>query len=175
MASIRLLSPGDDRASFRSGNDELDRFFRKYAAVNQFDHHLGITYVAVEGERVVGYATVASTAIRGDDFPSSRARRLPRYPLPALRLARLAVEKRHHGKGIGTGLLRYVFSLALEMSVRLGCIGVVVDAKATAVAWYEAFGFEKLLSLMGQSGERPEPILMFLPLDRVRDAIGEAP
>ncbi len=171
MASIRALSSGDDRTAFRSGNEELDRFFLKYASLNQFVHHLGVTYVTVEGDRVLGYATVAPATLQGDDFPSVRSRKLPRYPLPALRLARLAVQKEFQGKGVGTGLLRYVFSLALEMSAKVGCVGILVDAKPTAVTYYSEFGFEHRVPVAGQTVDRPEPVLMFLPLDRVRDAI----
>jgi predicted N-acetyltransferase YhbS len=175
MASIRILSPDDDRSSFRSGNEDLDRFFRKYAALNQYVHHLGVTYVATEGQRLLGYATIAPASIQGDDFAMMRAKKLPQYPLPALRLARLAVAKEMQGKGIGTGLLRFVFSLALEMSARLGCVGILVDAKPSAVPYYKGFGFEPRMVVAGQSGDRPEPVVMFLSLDKVRDSIGSGP
>jgi predicted N-acetyltransferase YhbS len=175
MASIRLLSPDDDRSSFRSGNEDLDRFFRKYAALNQYVHHLGVTYVATEGQRLLGYATIAPASIQGDDFAMMQAKKLPQYPLPALRLARLAVAKEMQGKGIGTGLLRFVFSLALEMSARLGCVGILVDAKPSAVPYYKGFGFEPRMAVSGQSGDRPEPVVMFLSLDKVRNSIGSGP
>ncbi len=172
MASIRALSATDDRATFRSGNEDLDRFFRRFAAVNQFSHHLGVTYVAVEGEQILGFATVASATLSAEDFAATRTRGLPQYPLPALRLARLAVREGCQGKGIGTALLRYVFTLAQEMSTRVGCVGVLVDAKPSAAAYYEGFGFERRIAIAGQSADRPEPVIMFLPLDRVRSAIG---
>lgn len=175
MASIRALSAADDRSTFRSGNEDLDRFFRRYAAINQLVHHIGVTYVAVERDRILGFATLAPATLQGEDFPSTRAKKLPQYPLPALRLARLAVETEFQGKGIGTALLRYAFSVALEMSARLGCVGILVDAKPTAVAYYAEFGFERKAAAMGQGGERPEPLLMFLPLDRVRDAVRGGP
>ena len=77
------------------------------------------------------------------------------------------------GKGIGSALLRYAFTLGLEMSVKFGCTGILVDAKASAVSFYSGFGFEPCSVVMGQSVEKPEPVLVFLPLDRVRDAIDE--
>ena len=42
----------DDRTRFRSGDADLDRFFQAYAGQNQFRHHIGTTYVAVEGRGV---------------------------------------------------------------------------------------------------------------------------
>jgi GNAT superfamily N-acetyltransferase len=171
MVSIRILTPADDRSKFDSGNEDLNRFFRKYAALNQFVLHIGATYVAVEHERILGFTTVAPATIQADDFPSTRTKKFPQYPLPALRLARLAVLKQAHGKGIGTGLLRYAFSLALEMSAKVGCVGVLVDAKPTAVGFYTGFGFEVREAAAGMSLGHPEPVLMFLSLDKLRAAI----
>ena len=52
---IRALRESDDRSQFQSGEADLDRFLRKYAGQNQFRHHIGTTYVAVEGNRIAGY------------------------------------------------------------------------------------------------------------------------
>src|ERR1051325_5429095 len=126
---IRPLRPQDDRTGFRSGNVDLDRFFARYAGQNQFRHHVGTTYVAVEEGVIVGFATVAAAQIEIDQLPASQTRRLPRYPLPALRLARLAVAESARNRRIGVELLRAVFIVAREMAERAGCVGIVVDAK----------------------------------------------
>ena len=173
MVSIRVLSSADDRRAFRSGNEDLDRFFRKYAALNQFSLHIGTTYIAAEGHRIVGFATVAAATIQTEDFPPTRLKKLPQYPVPVLRLARLAVDQGFQRKGIGTMLLRYVFTLALEMSEKVGCAGLLVDAKPNAVAYYAGFGFELSVPLEGQLSDRPEPAPMFLALEKVREAIDE--
>jgi hypothetical protein len=90
VIEIRTLRPGDDRTAFRSGDPDLDRFFHQFAGQNQFRHHLGVTYVAVDDARVLGFATVAAAQLEIDDLPLAVRRKLPRYPLPVLRLARLA-------------------------------------------------------------------------------------
>ena len=107
-AEIRALQPDDDRAGFNSGDPDLDRFFQKYAAQNQFRHHVGTTYVAVIDRIIAGFATVSAASIRVEDIPETLRRRLPRYPLPVLRLARLAVDQRRQQQGIGRQLLRTV-------------------------------------------------------------------
>lgn len=67
-------------------------------------------------------------------MPSARLRkRLPAYPLPVLRLARLGVDTRAQGLGIGKALLRHVLALAVEQRGRIGGVGVVTDAKPEAV------------------------------------------
>ena len=40
---IRVLREDDER-SLRSGDTDLDRFFRQFAGQNQFRHYLGVTF-----------------------------------------------------------------------------------------------------------------------------------
>jgi len=167
---IRALSQSDDRSAFHSGDPDLDRFLRKYAGQNQFRHHIGTTYVAVEGSRVAGYATVAPGHIEIDDLPPALRKTLPRYPLPILRLARLAVDKSFRGQGLGRQLLRFVLDLALQMAGDFGCLGVVVDAKPGAVSFYRQFGFSPLEVVEGHSLARPPATAMFLPLRHIEAA-----
>jgi GNAT superfamily N-acetyltransferase len=164
---VRRLQPTDDRAGFRSGNLDLDRFFLRFAGQNQFKHHVGTTYVAVEGAAVVGFATVAASAIEVKDLTAKQRKGLPAYPLPVLRLARLAVDERAQGRGVGLLLLKAVFMLAHRMASDVGCVGVVVDAKPDAVAFYTRYGFEALGLVSGELGDRPAPRAMFLELGAI--------
>lgn len=164
---IRPLRPEDDRTAFMSGDADLDRFFRKFAGQNQFRLHIGTTYVAVADGEILGFVTVTATSLTIDNLPAGQRKRLPRYPLPALRVARLAVAQAARGRGIGRSLLRMSLGLAREMAVRVGCVGVVVDAKPDAVEFYERLGFERLDILAGALGDRPLPLPMFLPLGSI--------
>lgn len=84
-----------------------------------------------------------------------------------LRLARLAVDESARGRGIGKSLLRFVIRAAQEMAERVGCVGVVVDAKPESKTFYEGLGFEAMKTIQGALGERPEPVPMFLPLGSI--------
>jgi len=161
---IRPLRPEDDVAGFESGDPDLDRFLKKYAGKNQFRHHIGTTYVAVHRDKIVGFATVVAASIHVDHIPAKLRKRLPRNPLPALRLARLAVDRRLQRQGIGRQLLRAVFLLAQEMATRVRCVGVLVDSKPDAVEFYRRHGFKELEIIEGRLGDRPAPVGMFLPL-----------
>jgi predicted N-acetyltransferase YhbS len=163
-SEIRPLRPQDDRRGFRSGDPDLDRFFQRFAGQNQFRHHIGTTWIATQGEQIVGYATVSASHIEVQDLPTATRGRLPAYPLPVLRLARLAVSEDTRSQGIGAALLRAVFTLAHEMSTRYGCVGVVVDAKPDSVSFYKRYGFEAMDLIQGGLGDRPAPTAMFLPL-----------
>lgn len=168
---VRLLGEADDRSSFQSGDEQLDLFFRRYAGQNQFRHHIGTTYVAVEGSAILGFATVTVGHVEIEDLPSSLRKKLPDYPLPILRLARLAVDRNTQGKRIGERLMRTVFSVAIELREKLGCVGVVVDAKPGAENYYLRYGFVELEVIEGVLEERPSPKPMFLPLSVVMQAL----
>jgi len=167
---IRRLRQGDDRARFQSGDPDLDRFFHAFAGQNQFRHHVGVTYVAVEAGTVLGYTTIAPAAIEVDHLPAALRRRLPRYPLPVLRLARLAVDSRYRGRGLGAELLRFALGLTVRMAEDYGGVGVVVDAKPGAVPFYERYGFRAIAVLEGSSDARPRPTPMFLPTSEITAA-----
>jgi GNAT superfamily N-acetyltransferase len=169
---IRALREGDDRSQFRSGDPDLDRFLHKFAGQNQFKHYLGVTYVAVDDGRILGFATVAPGHAEIDGLPAAARKKLPRYPLPVLRLARLAVDQAARGQGLGRRLLRFVLELALQMASDYGCIGVAVDAKPDAVDFYKQYGFVSVDVVEGQSDARPAPIPMFLAMRSIREAIG---
>lgn len=167
---IRALREDDDRTSFRSGDVTLDRFLHQFAGQNQFRHHLGVTYVAVQHGTILGFATVAAAHVEIDELPLAARRKLPRYPLPVLRLARLAVDQASQGQGLGLELLRFVLRLALEMADQYGCVGVVVDAKPDAVAFYARYGFMPVEAVEGESGARPAPTPMFLSTRAIQQA-----
>ena len=171
---VRRLEHRDDRSGFRSGNIDLDRFFQRYAGQNQFRHHVGTTYVAVQGDHITGFVTVSSGEMVAEKLAKRLRKRLPAYPLPILRLARLAVDQRFQGHGIGKLLLSAILELALEMRDRVGCIGVVVDAKPDSVDFYSNLGFTPVELISGSLGDRPEPIAMFLPIGQIAAAVKEA-
>jgi GNAT superfamily N-acetyltransferase len=172
---LRPLARDDDRTGFTCGDAELDRFFEHYAGQNQFKLHLAVTYVALVEGRIVGFATIASASVERASIPSARLRkRLPNYPLPVLRLARLGVDTRAQGIGVGKALLKHVLGLALEQRDRLGCVAVVTDAKPDAVGFYEALGFQ-VLDGVREGVLASEPTPMLLGINAIAAALGPLP
>lgn len=172
---VRKLRPDDDLSAFDSGDPDLDRFFKRFAGQNQFKHYVGTTYVADDDGKIVGFATVSAAQIEVQDLPAGKQGRLPRYPLPVLRLARLAVDRKAQGRGVGLTLLKAVFILAKAMASDFGCVGVVVDAKPEAITFYQRYGFIELDVLQGQLGDRPEPRPMFLEIGAIPTTADKPP
>jgi GNAT superfamily N-acetyltransferase len=171
-AEIRPLGKDDDRQDFSCGQPDLDRFFQHYAGQNQFKLHLAVTYVAVVSDHIVGFATVTVASVERRSVPSGRLRkRLPAYPVPVLRLARLGVDQRAWGSGVGRALLRHVLALAVEQRDKLGCVGVVTDAKPDAEAFYRAHGFVPVAGVE-EGLLHGDPLSMFLAIDSIAAALG---
>lgn len=162
---IRALRKSDQREEFHSGDEALDLYFRRYAGQNQFRHHLGVTYVAIEEERILGFATVSPGSLDAEELPSGR--RPPPYPVPILRVARLAVDESARGRRLGEALLRFCIELAEQLREEFGCVGLLVDAKPDAIAFYERYGFQIVEVVEGAAEQKPEPTPMFLALGSI--------
>jgi GNAT superfamily N-acetyltransferase len=174
VIEIRALREADDQSQFRSGDPDLDRFFQRFAGQNQFRHHLGVTYVAAEDGRILGFATIAPGHVEIEGLPSAARAKLPRYPLPVLRLARLAVDASAAGAGLGKALLRFVLELAARMADDYGCVGVIVDAKRGAIPFYEKYGFVPVEAVEGGADARPRPTPMFLAMRAIKATLGRS-
>lgn len=147
---VRLLQPSDERTGFSCGDPDYDDYIRKYAGQNDFRHHVGRTLVVVDDERVVAYATFALGEVAADELPESASKGLPRYPVPVLRLARLAVDHRYQGIGLGVLLVNRVLTMALELRAQFGCVAMVVDALHASEGFYEDLGFVRRRIVVGR-------------------------
>ena len=76
---------------------------------------------------------------------------------------------------MGKRLMRAAFAMAIELREKLGCAGVVVDAKRDAESFYSSLGFEALEVIEGLIEERPAPKPMFLAIHEIEAAIKIAP
>lgn len=166
MVRVHPLRSENDHDHFASGDLVLDRFLLQFAGQNM-RKYVGMTYVAEESGFVLAYVTLAACSARRDDIAEAMRCSLPAYPLPALRVARLAVDRGFHGQGIGTLLLGTAFDIALEMTRTVGCVAVLVDAKPEAAGFYERFGFEEVAPLRGASALRPRQVPMSLPISAI--------
>jgi GNAT superfamily N-acetyltransferase len=97
--------------------------------------------IADADDVVVAYASIAMTGIDRSAAPATVAKRSP-DPVPALLLGRLAVDRRHNGKGIGSALVAHVLATAVELNAKAACRAVVVNAlHSDARRWWEHLGF----------------------------------
>lgn len=135
-----------DRGMFDCGSADLNDYLARFARQND-TANLSRTYVAVRpgDSGILGYFTVRSGSVAFTDLPEEARRRLPRYPIPVLHLARLAVDRRMQGERIGEGLLVEALRLARTVSDRIGILAVeVVASSESARRFYLRYGFKAL-------------------------------
>jgi|SRR5450759_1169090 len=170
---VRTLERSDVREGFSCGEPSLDIFLERYAWQDQTSHHLGVTYVAVDDRtrRAVGYFTLAAASMSSDAVGELIATG-GFSEVPVVRIGRLAVDSRVQHMGVGSELLHAALQICLEQASRVGCVGVVVDALADSIAFYEHFGFRRLTVVVGQTAVRPRLVPMFLSVAKIKKALG---
>lgn len=128
-----------ERSSFDCGEPELDVWLQEHATQAQ-KRDSARTYVALDGERVVGYYAVCAYSLEPDVIPA--ALKLGRFNVPAILLARLAVDSAYQGRGLGGVLLIDALVKAATVAATAGTNLVVVHAlHEVAAAYYEKHGF----------------------------------
>lgn len=127
------------------GNDPLNNYIKVVASQDQ-RRLCSATRIAVTDEqpkRVIGYSTLANTLIPRSLI--SEPRRLPRYDdIPAVLLARLAVDLWYQKQGLGELLVGDAILSSLTISEYSGCRFLLIDVYPSAVRWYARFGFREI-------------------------------
>jgi len=158
---IERISKWHARQTFSCGELTLDRYLQKFALQND-TRGFGVTYVAAEpGDLTVqGYYTLSAGNIQHNLMPADAAQKLPRYPVPSILLARLAVDTRMQGQGIGKILLIHSLKQALKAGRHVGWHVMTVNALTKdAVHFYKYFGFRALLD---------DEKHLFMPIKRIK-------
>ncbi|XAH23752.1 GNAT family N-acetyltransferase [Xylophilus sp. GW821-FHT01B05] len=138
-----------DRDGFSCGVAALDDYLRQRAGQHQREG-IATTHVLIDDAqpaRILGYCSLSAAQLYLHDLREQDRKRLPAYPVPAIRVGRLAVSQAERGKGHGPLLLGHAVNLALSVRQSMGVRVLVVDAKdAQAAAFYEGFGFRRTAS-----------------------------
>jgi hypothetical protein len=111
-----------------SGTPPLDNWLRLRALNNQHGGASRSWVVVDDTSRVVAFYASATSAILRSRGHQPGARNQP-DELPAILLARLAVDIDHHGRGLGADLLKHFIVKAIEVSELGGVHVVLVHAK----------------------------------------------
>ena len=141
---------------FRNQAPSLVDYLQRFALRHSEKDLLARTYVAIdtigETELVAGYFSLSMVSVeRASVGPVAALDKLPRFPIPGVLLARLVVDERVQGQGLG----RYLFEEALGLTLSLASSGpvafrlFVTDAiDDDAVRFYERFGLVRLSAVL---------------------------
>lgn len=142
LSPVEPLRAAHEVDAFDCGKEPLNRFLKRFAVANEKAGGAR-TYVVCRDLQVVGYYSLAVGAVERDGAPARIGRGLARHPIPVMLLARLAVDRTAHGRGLGRALLRDALLRTAEAAQIAGIRALLVHAKDDeARAWYEALDFE---------------------------------
>lgn len=156
--SITKTSPSQYK-NFACTEPALDEYIKRYA-INHEKIGIGRTFVLLNENIVIGYYTLSAAQISVNDLPQEHRKKMPKYPVPASRLCRLAVDQSHQGKKIGEHLLADAIKRVLQADSVMAIHSMIVDAKnAKSKNFYLKYDF---LPLEGYD------LNLFLPLITLR-------
>ncbi len=100
------------------------------------------TFVVADDSQVLGYFSLTVGQIDTLDAPDRFRKGMGQYPLPVVILARLAVSRSHHGRGIGFGLLQDAIRRTLLIAEQAGIRAMLTHPiDDEAAKFYTRFGF----------------------------------
>ena len=122
----------------------MDNYIHKQAG-QDIKRSISRVFVAEQpgnSKEVMGYYSLSTLSIELNQLPENLARKLPRHPIPAALIGRLAVSKSVQGYGIGKMLLIDAIKRTLSVSEQIAIYAMVVDAiDDNAKGFYEQYGF----------------------------------
>ncbi len=135
-----------DAAGFSCGHDTLDRWLNRYAGQGERRDATRTFVSTADGQAVSGYYTVIAGQLEHRQATAATRRGLSRhFPIPVAVLARLAVDQRYQGQGLGAVLLADALARVRRASNEIAVRAVVVHAiDDRATVFYARYGFRSL-------------------------------
>ncbi|MGH2940254.1 MAG: GNAT family N-acetyltransferase [Solirubrobacterales bacterium] len=147
MATLRGPRPlgrKDTRDGFYCGVASLDTWLVEHATGADAARSAR-SYVVIDEEqdRTVGYHALTVASLEREEATGRASRGMPRHPIPAMLLARLAVEEYVQGEGVGAMLLADAMQRTLLVAEETGIRLLLVHAvDEEARGFYLHYGFE---------------------------------
>jgi GNAT superfamily N-acetyltransferase len=140
-----LLTEAHDGSAFNSGERDLDDWLRQRALQN-LRNAASRTYVVcpIGSSKIAGYFALSMGQILAQDVPGAMRRNMPRH-IPAVVLARLAIDRTWQGQGLGRAMLSDVTRRAQLAASEVAARVIIVHAISPAAeAFYVHHGFTRL-------------------------------
>ena len=130
-----------DVSHFESKTTDLNSFLKDDAFENQ-EELISKTYLCCHSNQLVGYITLTTDIIKKEEVQEEERIDVPYKEYPAIKIARLATDKKYEKRGVGTFLLLAAIGIAADVSEKVGCRFITVDSKRHSIGFYEKHGFK---------------------------------
>ena len=142
----RPLASGDVLDRFTSRSAEQTSWLRHHARQSVAAGATKVFVVTTRDDVVVAYYAWRMAELAVVASPSRLRKGAGRYPQPVALLARLAVDARYEGRGIGAALLLDVIGRMVELSADIGCRGLLIHAETPTAREYYLHLLPELLA-----------------------------
>ena len=159
--SLPKLTEAHDVTGFCCGAEEIDDWLHKRALKGQILGNAKV-YVYEHKGRVLGFYAIATGGVEIASAPGSVRRNSP-APIPVLLLARLGVDQKAHGRGVGRLLLQDVLLRSLLVAEEVGFRALVIHCRDEAARDF----YLKTVPSFARSPT--DPLNLFLSLKALRE------
>lgn len=130
---------------FHCGEPALDDWLKRHALGAQASGSARVFVTTLDDETVVGYYALAAAQVAPDEATARALKgQASARPVPAILLARLAVDREHQRAGLGRSLLQDVLLRCVDAAEAIGARVLLVHAKHEAAKeWYMQYDFEE--------------------------------
>jgi len=127
---------------FDCGKPALSNWLKKHAIQSQESQHTRTMVISEDDKVVIGYYSYNVISVEHEESPDRVKKGLARHPIPVFLIARLALDTKHQGKGLGTRLMLNALKGAAAITKDVPIRAVIVDAiDDEAKEFYSGFDF----------------------------------
>ena len=141
---FEILNEKHDLSNFECDSNDLTNFL-KDDALKQQDMNLNLSQLVICDNEIVGFFSLLTDTLKLKTLENNNLKKEIKLELdisenneiPAIKIGRLAIDKKYSKKGLGSHILRNILLSILNLSkTKVGLRFVTVDAYATALNFY---------------------------------------
>lgn len=141
---FEILNEKHDLSNFECDSNDLTNFL-KNDALKQQDMNLNLSQLVICDNEIVGFFSLLTDTLKLKTLENNNLKKEIKLELdisenneiPAIKIGRLAIDKKYSKKGLGSHILRNILLSILNLSkTKVGLRFVTVDAYATALNFY---------------------------------------
>ncbi len=141
---FEILNEKHDLSNFECDSNDLTNFL-KNDALKQQDMNLNLTQLVICDNEIVVFFSLLTDTLKLKTLENNNLKKEIKLELdisenneiPAIKIGRLAIDKKYSKKGLGSHILRNILLSILNLSkTKVGLRFVTVDAYATSLNFY---------------------------------------
>lgn len=153
---------------FKGYSKKINEFLKSEALLEQ-NQGLNTTHLVFYEESLMGFVSLCSDSIRLEQGEMQKDN-VPYGNIPAIKIARLAIDKNFQRNGLGSFLINFAVSIVSQIRLQMGAKFITVDCYAHRISYYEKFGFV-INNIQNPNRQPDNPLSLRLNVDEYLENI----